>query len=778
MAGELIMMNLNKNELDIVLDKLVPEGSPDVVRIQDLIIYVLGFRPNFALNINFAIDVFEVNFTEGESSDIATMIIKEQKIEEWAVSYMLILFYQKYGEVDRKSIAWQFMSIYLQIIVRITMRGDGHLAKVSQLGVRVRMGLNANNPQSEIIKELIGIHAQQSSLENVLDAIRQYEVLTKQSEASSKVVNKKLAAKIGRIRLAYEVVAKDKTFISKTYSKSDDTDNNSVGLNKVFLDSDDEPLRATIFRISHQNDNVSSNENLADDDPENLLDNNFKPSRYTAKSAELQQWKLKNNFRHTRRNQFGFPTSLRQLSLLSIQVLFDRVWQLSMVTDDDSRFGYVVILISFLSGRKIQEIINELGKEKSQRTWLSSKRRMGESYYTLKIVVNVTTNRRSHLLQHRQSFDNEFTLPLPDKLQPIIETPIFIEQTQISEVLKDLQRQIDLPALSYQHIESALYSIIKNELNEPLQADLITGVDVKHSSALYYTSIKMKSIENTYENAIYLISEQCPFYIRSQLRQDYQSKSENIEHQSYIGSEMTLNKLTCQKFFSELANGAESFNGRLERNLSIRKDRYIEQFNAYGIWLWHIIMIQTGIRPVVHAPGVLNQFDFIAGLFWVSDKEERQGQEQGRLIPLSKFLIIAIQNYIVYIKEFASLHNVIYPSEQFPIDEILNSRQPLIQIFSKNPKEFSGITPSRVRYQLKSFFSHQDNWLRHQLRSMLVDRAPEHLICALYGHEHPDQEAMHPMSSLSINELKGISGCLDEIACELNLKQVEVTVYV
>lgn len=778
MAGELIMMNLNKNELDIVLDKLVPEGSPDVVRIQDLIIYVLGFRPNFALNINFAIDVFEVNFTEGESSDIATMIIKEQKIEEWAVSYMLILFYQKYGEVDRKSIAWQFMSIYLQIIVRITMRGDGHLAKVSQLGVRVRMGLNANNPQSEIIKELIGIHAQQSSLENVLDAIRQYEVLTKQSEASSKVVNKKLAAKIGRIRLAYEVVAKDKTFISKTYSKSDDTDNNSVGLNKVFLDSDDEPLRATIFRISHQNDNVSSNENLADDDPENLLDNNFKPSRYTAKSAELQQWKLKNNFRHTRRNQFGFPTSLRQLSLLSIQVLFDRVWQLSMVTDDDSRFGYVVILISFLSGRKIQEIINELGKEKSQRTWLSSKRRMGESYCTLKIVVNVTTNRRSHLLQHRQSFDNEFTLPLPDKLQPIIETPIFIEQTQISEVLKDLQRQIDLPALSYQHIESALYSIIKNELNEPLQADLITGVDVEHSSALYYTSIKMKSIENTYENAIYLISEQCPFYIRSQLRQDYQSKSENIEHQSYIGSEMTLNKLTCQKFFSELANGAESFNGRLERNLSIRKDRYIEQFNAYGIWLWHIIMIQTGIRPVVHAPGVLNQFDFIAGLFWVSDKEERQGQEQGRLIPLSKFLIIAIQNYIVYIKEFASLHNVIYPSEQFPIDEILNSRQPLIQIFSKNPKEFSGITPSRVRYQLKSFFSHQDNWLRHQLRSMLVDRAPEHLICALYGHEHPDQEAMHPMSSLSINELKGISGCLDEIACELNLKQVEVTVYV
>ena len=481
------MMNLSRDELKTALNKLIPKDSPDSLKIQNLIIYVVGFRPDFALNINSTINLFEVTFTRNECASIANTIIKEQKIEEWAVSYMLVMFYKRYGTVDSKNSAWQFMSVYLQIILRITLREDNHFAKVSQLGVRVRMGLNSHNPQSEIINELIGIHAQQSSLESVLNAIRQYEALTKQSEASNKVVNTKLAAKISRIRLAYEVVEEDKAFIGKTYSKSDDTDNNSVGLNKVFLDSDDEPLRATIFGISHQNDNVSSNENLADDDPEKLLDNDFKPSKYTAKSAELQQWKLKNNFRHARRNQFGFPTSLRQLSLLSIQKLFNRVWQLSMVTDDDSRFGYVVILMSFLSGRKIQEVINELGKEKSQRTWLSSKKIIGESYYTLKIVVNVTMNRRSHLLQHRKSIDNEFILLLPTQLHSIIDA-VNIENTDISEILKDLQEQLDLPALSYQHINSALYLIIKNKLNEPLHADLITGVDVRHSSPLYYTS--------------------------------------------------------------------------------------------------------------------------------------------------------------------------------------------------------------------------------------------------------------------------------------------------
>ena len=75
------------------------------------------------------------------------------------------------------------------------------------------------------------------------------------------------------------------------------------------------------------------------------------------------------------------------------------------------------------------------------------------------------------------------------------------------------------------------------------------------------------------------------------------------------------------------------------------------------------------------------------------------------------------------------------------------------------------------------FFSHQDNWLRHQLRSLLTNRSPEHLICALYGHEHPDQEAMHPMSSLSINELKALSADLEKVAVELNLRQVEVNIY-
>jgi hypothetical protein len=60
---------------------------------------------------------------------------------------------------------------------------------------------------------------------------------------------------------------------------------------------------------------------------------------------------------------------------------------------------------------------------------------------------------------------------------------------------------------------------------------------------------------------------------------------------------------------------------------------------------------------------------------------------------------------------------------------------------------------------------------------MLTGRVPDYLICALYGHEHPDQEFMHPMSSSSINQLHQLSPHLDAIATDLHLKQIEVRLY-
>ncbi len=755
-----------------VFDKLIPVGSPHHIQMSQLVIDVINLVPDDDIDLvpstlesNFA------DFTGIDCTEVMTQIIREGKTGEWAVSYMLIVFYQTYGKVDIDSNAWRFMSGYLKVIFMITARHDKHFAKIDKLGVRVRMALRPSDPQCEILEQLISIHDQCDSLSSCLSYIKQYEASVKQKEATGKTANQYLGSKIGQIRLAYEVVINNKTFVGKTYTESTKRVKSAQAVTKIVAHIDGEPLQRIVFgtKQSKKHSNVAIAENIADDDEVPLLDNDFKPVTQIAKSSELQQWRLKNNHQHARRNQFHFPTNHRQLSVTGYQMLFATLWQRFMSVDKQSSTGYAVLLLSLLSGLSIDSIIADWQCSHSQRQYFVYDRVRKIS--SIAITIDVTTNTRSHLLAHRQSYGSTFYRALPKALQIMLEDKITVSSDTVKAAISYAKDLLNLPTLSPQYIEAGLFILIKNELNNPLYADLITCVDVRHSSALYYTSTKTIELEQTYIKTVELITEYCNDEQKALLINECSVPMNG--HRSHIGSDMALKTTMCQQFFNQLAVSAESFNGKLKSHI----DRYIAQFNSYSIWLWHIVMIQTGIRPVKHAPGLLHQFDFQRRMLWVSDKEERHAQSDGRLIPLSSFLIKAIQNYIIYIKQFAAIYNSLCPAAPYPINDILQSERPLIQLYKKNPKGFTSITPSQVRYQLQDFFSHQDNWLRHQLRSMLTGRVSDYLICALYGHEHPDQEFMHPMSSSSINQLHQLSPHLDVIATDLHLKQIEVRLY-
>ncbi|MGP4963806.1 hypothetical protein [Psychrobacter celer] len=755
-----------------VLDKLVPVGSPYYGQMQALVINIIGLVSDDEIDLQYATSCVDaIDFQSIDCTKIIQQTVGQGKTGEWAVSYMLIAFYQAYGAVDSGSDTWRFMSGYLKIMFMIAARHDKHFAKIDKLGVRIRMALRPADPQRDILSQLICIHAKYDRLSDCLNDIRKYEALIKQEEATGKIANQHLASKIGQIRLAYEVVINNKAFIGKTYNKSHRKSKQSQKVINTTTLIDGEPLQKKLFgtKQSKKHSNVAIAENIADNDEVPLLDNDFKPAIQIAKSSELQQWKLKSSYQHASRNQFHFPTNHRQLSITGYQMLFSMLWQRFMSEHMESRTGYAVLLLSLLSGLSIDNIIDDWQRGRSQRQYFVYDRTRKVS--SIAITIDVTTNTRSHLLAHRQSYGSVFKRALPEVLQIMLEDKVAVSLDDVKLAINEVKNQLNLPALSAQYIESGLFVVIKNGLSKPLHADILTGVDVRHSSPLYYTSIETADLEQTYINAVALLSAYCDDEKKASLI-DECSVSMN-GHKSHVGSDMVLETSTCQQFFEQLAMSAESYNGRLNHSI----ERYIAQFNSYSVWLWHIIMIQTGIRPVKHAPGLLNQLDFKRRLLWVSDKEERHGQSDGRLIPLSQFLITAIQNYIDYIKQFAAIYNPICPETLYPIDAILQSEQPLIQIYQKNPKGFIGITPSRVRYQLQDFFSHQDNWLRHQLRSMLTGRVSDYLICALYGHEHPDQEFMHPMSSSFINQLHQLNPHLDAIANNLCLKQIEVRLY-
>jgi len=755
-----------------VLDKLIPVDSPHQLQIHQLAINVISLVADNDIGLVFSTPYDNLKgFTDIDCEDVIKQIIRQGKTVEWAVSYMLIVFYQAYGEVDINNNTWRFMSGYLKVIFMITVRHNKHFAKIDKLSVRVRMALRPSDPQRRILDQLISIHAQCDSLSSCLPYIRQYEASVKQEEATGETANQYLGSKIGQIRLAYEVAIDNKAFIGKTYTEDTKRVKSAQTVTKTVAHIDGELLQRILFstKQSKKHSNVAIAENIADDDEVPLLDNDFKPAIQIAKSSELQQWRLKNNHQHARRNQFHFPTNHRQLSITGYQMLFATLWQRFISENTEDKTGYAVLLLSLLSGLNIDSIIADWQCSCSQRKYFIYDSTCKISRTA--ITIDVTTNTRNHLLAHRQSYGSTFYRALPVALQVMLEDKLTVSSDEIKSALSYAKSQLDLPALSPQYIEVGLLVIIKNELNKPLHADLITGVDVRHSSALYYTSTKTVELEQTYIKAIELITEHCNDEPKALLIDECSVPMNG--HRSHIGSDMALKTTMCQQFFNQLAVSAESFNGKLKSHMN----RYIAQFNSYSIWLWHIVMIQTGIRPVKHAPGLLHQFDFQRRMLWVSDKEERHAQSDGRLIPLSSFLIKAIQNYIIYIKQFAAIYNSLCPAAPYPINDILQSERPLIQLYKKTPKGFASITPSQVRYQLQDFFSHQDNWLRHQLRSMLTGRVPDYLICAIYGHEYADQEFMHPMSSSSINQLHQLSPHLDAIADELCLKQIEVRLY-
>ncbi len=784
-----------------LIRRIVPYNSPLSAQVHRLVFELIKLSPKYLMKTNDqSADTSLTKLTYDECNIIISTVKADKSSDVWSVSYMLAAFTDYYRQKPFTDESWLFISKYLQFILLIAEREDKHFNKINNLGVRIRMALKKNSSQTAIIDELINIHGSSANVyENFAD-IESYEQDMQYSEQTGLVKNTNLAKKVGEIRLAYEVVIENKGYIERQFSRKGQSVFIKKARNEQALLFTNEVTRRIRFPKPFSDNNVAKPEDLADDNPPALLDNRYNPSKKAAKSSQLQQYQVKTSYLHNKRNQFMFPSNTRLLTVSDYQSVFVKLW--SIVSDDEQcvRRVAAVLLLSMISGRSIQNVIKEVANNKSQRQFLVEE----ESGVTvIRNTINVTVNRRDKIKPITKSHSNNFSLPLPLSLSVILQYKFEVEPIEINQLLKALRESLSLPLLSNQHIESALAFIITHRIGEPLHSDIITGVEVEHSSPLYYTSIKTSTLLHTYQAAINILSGRYLKDLRAvhyysvnydqvfsgylglrhyQLWQAHRYSyfldtpivASNI-NKTYIGSEMALTDKVCGNFFALLARKVQGDRQQLSHGTNASEDEYIKQFNAYGLWLWHVIQIQTGIRPVNDAPGFLNQFNFIHDMYWVSDKSIRQGKDYGRLIPVSGFLKKALKNYISYIKYFASVHNPLYADHILKINKILQSEEPFLQIFSLNPKKFMPITPKRIRNTVGKALPHQDNWLRHQLRSMLTNEVDEVYVCALLGHEHADQEIFHPMSSLSINQYRTeLLPQLDLVAQKLDLKQVEI----
>lgn len=270
------------------IEKMVPNDSPLSGQVRSFIFNLVALSPNYLLNIqNFNSSTNPTILSDIDCQTITSLVKSNKHSDVWAVSYMLAQFINHYRSKLYTDKLWQFMSRYLQLMLLIAQGDDRHYNKVNTLGVRVRMALVKNSSQAAILESFFEIHANSDeAYQNLID-IKAYEQSTIHNEKTGKAKVANLAKKIGEIRLAYEVVIKNKAFIERSRNSNQKDKKPKNSRNEQQLPYTDEPTRQIRFANQHPEDNIADPESLADDNPAALLDNNYKPNKSIAKSSQL-----------------------------------------------------------------------------------------------------------------------------------------------------------------------------------------------------------------------------------------------------------------------------------------------------------------------------------------------------------------------------------------------------------------------------------------------------------------------------------------------------------
>ena len=126
-------MLLDNQQLTFTIQKLIPVDSPNYKYFQFTLIDLIR-QEDFIFQIHDSFIVDDAgtpNFKQVQSE-----IRSAKKTEEWAVTYLLASFLEKYHHNDK---ALSFLKKYLHVLILIAYRNNKQDNKVNNLCLRVRI---------------------------------------------------------------------------------------------------------------------------------------------------------------------------------------------------------------------------------------------------------------------------------------------------------------------------------------------------------------------------------------------------------------------------------------------------------------------------------------------------------------------------------------------------------------------------------------------------------------------------------------------------------------
>lgn len=529
-------------------------------------------------------------------------------------------------------------------------------------------------------------------------------------------------------------------------------------------------------------DEKATRDKLPEDRSENsiaeILDNRFEPIHGSEQSAAQQYRKAALSYQHIKRNRQEYSTNVRRLSTVSYQVIFGSLWHEfhnESQTDGLRRFVLLLLLLSMLTSNKIEDLLFDLSLSHSKRKIMVDLDGESDKIGCL-ITIKLTSSQRL-IKDHMLAQQTRFCLPMPPTFTEILRQKhdiAYLEQIIImaKAVLERIGKEHHISNTSLGRIQSCMHYVISRYLKGKTTADVLCGVDPRHSSGLYYTAFEYHKLRDSYLEFVDYIgkrikADQIDYQALTAFKNALSIDTKNFSIGTQRAPDYTLVTLMMEQC-SKLAESAH------KRDQWVDHQSPYDAFNRYSLWLWHVFMLLTSMRPVNHMPGSLKEINLNLRIMWLSDKE-RYAKTSGRIVPICNFLHDAIVAYQSYLNHLISTQQQ-DSSTQHIMTDILAGERPLIHFFISTDEHFRlvPVTPQLIIRQLKKSFPVHLNWTRHVSRSFLQEKVPSYLIDAVFGHELPDQEAWHPYSAFMPSQLKHISETYDTFATRIGLRQLHI----
>ena len=454
-------------------------------------------------------------------------------------------------------------------------------------------------------------------------------------------------------------------------------------------------------------------------------------------------------FAHANKNERFVSSNIRQLPTSAIQNICAQLWQMfdSEDSDRETKRAVAYLLLSLYTGHTVAKLVNDVNNKDNEK-------------YDFIIHLDITPL-RIKAIGIKSVIANQlmqFIVPLPEPLEIFLAYKGHPEFSLINKVIADLKSELELPILSLSRIEKSLYTVITHEVRTTQLASIITSRNNKKRADLWYSSHYLQEVKGVYHKAIEIITARCHNNSLTVIEQLSEVELSN----EAIGSQNCPDYPIVSLFINHL------------RQKLVTTTAYIEKFNLYNLWLWHIFLLLTSIRAVEGAPGKLNRINLSAGLAWISDKEERVSAASPRLVPVCAFLVAAIQKFLDYLQQFVKKFGRLNSTLKLEVDKVFLSERPLLNYIDKKGV-LRSLRPAIISKELGDNFRFKVDWTRHVGQRFLHEQGvDEAVILAIFGHEMMGQEAWRKHSSLSIGDILSHRDSYELLATKLELTQVNL----